>query len=184
MKAFLKICMVLIFMSVAYAKNPSTLSKEEEVLQHLQSFSAHFKQVLKNEKPLVYYGILKAKAPNWALWVYEKPLKKEIYMNDKEVVVYEPNLFQATITPLKDKTDFFTILKRLKKQDDGSFKTTINKTTYRLVFKDGKPFLLEFKDEMNNLVTITFSQAEINPTIADEIFIFKPKDENIDIVHQ
>ncbi len=184
MKAFLKILMVLIFMSVAYAKNPPTLSKEEEVLQHLQSFSAHFKQVLKNEKPLVYYGVLKAKAPNWALWVYEKPLKKEIYMNDKEVVVYEPNLFQATITPLKDKTDFFTILKRLKKQDDGSFKTTINKTTYRLIFKDGKPFSLEFKDEMNNLVTITFSQAEINPTIADEIFVFKPKDENIDIVRQ
>ncbi len=184
MKAFLKILMVLIFMSVAYAKSPPTLSKEEEVLQHLQSFSAHFKQVLKNEKPLVYYGVLKAKAPNWALWVYEKPLKKEIYMNDKEVVIYEPNLFQATITPLKDKTDFFTILKRLKKQADGSFQTTINKTTYRLVFKDGKPFSLEFKDEMNNLVTITFSQAEINPTIANEIFVFKPKDENIDIVRQ
>lgn len=184
MKAFLKILMVLIFMSVAYAKNPSTLSKEEEVLQHLQSFSANFKQVLKNEKPLVYYGVLKAKAPNWALWVYEKPLKKEIYMNDKEVVIYEPNLFQATITTLKDKTDFFTILKHLKKQDDGSFKTTIHKTTYRLVFKDGKPFSLEFKDEMNNLVTITFSQTEINPTIANEIFVFKPKDENIDIVRQ
>ncbi len=184
MKAFLKILMVLIFMSVACAKNSPTLSKEEEVLQHLQSFSANFKQVLKNEKPLVYYGVLKAKAPNWALWVYEKPLKKEIYMNDKEVVIYEPNLFQATITPLKDKTDFFTILKRLKKQDDGSFKTTINKTTYRLVFKGGKPFSLEFKDEMNNLVTITFSQTEINPTIANEIFVFKPKDENIDIVHQ
>ncbi|MCQ2721200.1 LolA-like outer membrane lipoprotein chaperone [Helicobacter pylori] len=184
MKAFLKIVMVLVFMSVAHAKNPPTLSKEEEVLQHLQSFSAHFKQVLKSEKPLVYYGILKAKAPNWALWVYEKPLKKEIYMNDKEVVVYEPNLFQATITPLKDKTDFFTILKRLKKQDDGSFKTTINKTTYRLVFKDGKPFSLEFKDDMNNLVTITFSQAEINPKIPNEIFVFNPKDENIDIVHQ
>ncbi|GAA6998341.1 LolA-like outer membrane lipoprotein chaperone [Helicobacter pylori] len=184
MKAFLKILMVLIFMSVAYAKNPSTLSKEEEILQHLQSFSANFKQVLKNEKPLVYYGVLKAKAPNWALWVYEKPLKKEIYMNDKEVVIYEPNLFQATITPLKDKTDFFTVLKHLKKQDDGSFKTTINKTTYRLIFKDGKPFSLEFKDEMNNLVTITFSQTEINPTIANEIFVFKPKDENIDIVRQ
>ncbi|WRA37159.1 LolA-like outer membrane lipoprotein chaperone [Helicobacter pylori] len=184
MKAFLKILMVLIFMGVACAKSPSTLSKEEEVLQHLQSFSAHFKQVLKNEKPLVYYGVLKAKAPNWALWVYEKPLKKEIYMNDKEVVIYEPNLFQATITPLKDKTDFFTILKRLKKQTDGSFKTTINKTTYRLVFKDGKPFSLEFKDGMNNLVTITFSQVEINPKIPNEIFVFNPKDENIDIVRQ
>ncbi|GAA7943403.1 LolA-like outer membrane lipoprotein chaperone [Helicobacter pylori] len=184
MKAFLKILMVLIFISVAYAKSPPTLSKEEEILQNLQSFSAHFKQVLKNEKPLVYYGVLKAKAPNWALWVYEKPLKKEIYMNDKEVVIYEPNLFQATITPLKDKTDFFTILKRLKKQDDGSFKTTINKTAYRLIFKDGKPFSLEFKDEMNNLVTITFSQTEINPKIPNEIFVFKPKDENIDIVRQ
>ncbi|OOQ01053.1 LolA-like protein, partial [Helicobacter pylori] len=86
--------------------------------------------------------------------------------------------------PLKDKTDFFTILKRLKKQDDGSFKTTINKTAYRLIFKDGKPFSLEFKDEMNNLVTITFSQTEINPKIPNEIFVFKPKDENIDIVRQ
>lgn len=51
MKAFLKICMVLIFISVAYAKNPPTLSKEEEILQNLQSFSASFKQVLKNENP-------------------------------------------------------------------------------------------------------------------------------------
>lgn len=49
MKAFLKIVMVLIFMGVACAKNPPTLSKEEEVLQHLQSFSAHFKQVLKTK---------------------------------------------------------------------------------------------------------------------------------------
>ncbi|WP_104744706.1 LolA-like outer membrane lipoprotein chaperone [Helicobacter acinonychis] len=184
MKAFLKILMVLISISVAHAKNPLTLSKEEEVLHNLQSFSAHFKQVLKNEKPLVYYGVLKAKAPNLALWVYEKPLKKEIYMNAKEVVIYEPNLFQATITPLKDKTDFFTILKQLKKQADGSFKTIINKTIYRLVFKDSKPFSLEFKDEVNNPVTITFSQVEINPKIPTEIFVFKPKDENIDIVHQ
>ncbi|GAA8304167.1 hypothetical protein HpBT176_14980 [Helicobacter pylori] len=30
----------------------------------------------------------------------------------------------------------------------------------------------------------TFSQTEINPTIANEIFVFKPKDENIDIVRQ
>ncbi|AGT74067.1 outer membrane lipocarrier LolA family protein [Helicobacter pylori SouthAfrica20] len=77
MKAFLKIVMVLIFMSVAHAKSSLALSKEEEVLSHLESFSANFKQVLKNEKPLVYYGVLKAKAPNWALWVYEKPLKKK-----------------------------------------------------------------------------------------------------------
>ncbi len=36
-------------------------------------------------------------------------------MNDKEVVVYEPNLFQATITPLKDKTDFFHHSQAVKK---------------------------------------------------------------------
>lgn len=32
----------------------------------------------------------------------------------------------------------------------------INKIIYCLVFKDGKFFLLEFKDEMNNLVMIIF----------------------------
>ncbi|WP_104747886.1 LolA-like outer membrane lipoprotein chaperone [Helicobacter cetorum] len=182
---FLKILLVLSFGNSFIYANPSlNISKEEKVLESLESFSANFKQVLKNERPLVYYGALKAKAPNLALWIYNKPLKKEIYMNAKEVVIYEPNLFQATITKLQDKTDFFTILKQLKKQADGSFKTTINKTTYRLVFKDSKPALLEFKDEMNNLVTITFSQVEINPKISNEVFVFNPKDKNIDIVRQ
>ncbi|AFI06113.1 LolA-like outer membrane lipoprotein chaperone [Helicobacter cetorum] len=181
---FLKIFMVFMLVDVICAKTPLELSKEERVLRNLQSFSASFKQVLKNERPLVYHGVLKAKAPNLALWIYEKPLKKEIYMNAKEVVIYEPSLFQATISKLQRKADFFSILKQLKKQPDNSFIATIDKTTYRLVFKDGKPFVLEFKDEMDNLVKITFSQVEINPKISDAIFVFEPKDTNIDIVRQ
>ncbi len=184
---FLKILMVLsLSCAVIYAQTSlkTSLSTQEQVLKNLQSFSAHFKQVLKGERQLVYRGVLRAKAPNLALWVYEKPLKKEIYMNAKEVTIYEPQLFQATITKLQEKMDFFTILKQLKKQKDGSFETTIHKTTYRLRFQDNKPAFLEFKDEMNNLVNITFSQVEINPNISSEIFIFTKKDKNIDIVYQ
>ncbi|MFC3848404.1 LolA-like outer membrane lipoprotein chaperone [Helicobacter baculiformis] len=140
---------------------------------HFQSFSAHFKQVVLGEGPSpVYEGEIFAKMPDLVKWVYDKPSIKEIYMRDRRVVVYEPQLLQATLTKLDKSLDFFTILKKAKLQKDGRYKTKIKDTTYYLTLQDKLPYLLEFTDKLKNKVQIIFSAVKTNTPLEDSMFVF------------
>ncbi|WP_120943835.1 MULTISPECIES: LolA-like outer membrane lipoprotein chaperone [Helicobacter] len=149
-----------------------------------QSFSAHFKQVVLGEGPSpVYEGELFAKLPDSIKWVYYKPSNKEIYMRDKRVVVYEPQLMQATLTKLDKSLDFFSIVKKAKLQKDGRYKAKIKDTTYYLTLQNGLPYLLEFADKLDNKVQITFSAVQTNVPLEDSVFTFVlPK--GVDLVRQ
>ncbi|WP_104695345.1 LolA-like outer membrane lipoprotein chaperone [Helicobacter salomonis] len=140
---------------------------------NFQSFSAHFEQVVLGEGPSpVYTGEIFAKMPDYAKWVYYKPLAKEIYMRDKKVVIYEPQLLQATLTSLDTSLDFFSILKKAKLQKDGRYKTKIKGTTYYLTLQNNLPYLLEFTDKLHNKVKVTFSSVKTNIPLEDSIFVF------------
>jgi len=144
-----------------------------------KSFSADFVQTINsNGKKLVYKGKIFFKNPK-ILWKYTYPIKKYIWIN-KKVYIYEPNLYQVTITKKPDFT-LTSILKKAKK---------IKKNTYEAKLKDKKIYFiydktlkkLWYKDEMENLVTITFNNQK-DKKLDNKIFIpIYPKD--IDILYQ
>ncbi|CAM2847592.1 LolA-like outer membrane lipoprotein chaperone [Helicobacter felis] len=152
---------------------------------HVKTFKAHFKQVVIGEGPInpVYEGELFAKIPDAAKWVYNKPSKKEIYMRDNHVLVYEPRLMQATLTKLDQSLDLFTILKKAKLQKDGRYKTKVKGTTYYFTLQDQLPHTLEFKDKLHNKVEITFSAIQTDMPLEDSMFIFTLP-QGVDLVRQ
>lgn len=153
--------------------------------ENIKSFWADFVQNVssENEGKISYEGNIEAKVPNLAKWTYLKPLKKEIYINAQNVIVYEPNLYQATITHLEEKADFLSIIKTAVLGKDGRYLSVIGKTSYFLTFKDKKPYLLEFNDEFGNEVRIEFKNVRMNIPLKDSDFVFVPS-YDIDIIHQ
>ncbi|GMB94624.1 LolA-like outer membrane lipoprotein chaperone [Helicobacter heilmannii] len=151
------------------------------------SLSAHFKQVVlgTTSSPLnpTYEGQILAKAPFFAKWNYTKPSPKEVYMQDKQVIIYEPRLLQATYTKLNKALDFFAILKKAKWQKDGRYKAKINHTTYYLTLKNGLPYKLNYTDKMQSQVEIIFTQVKTNIPLASSLFQFTPP-AGIEIIKQ
>lgn len=153
--------------------------------EDIKTFRSDFIQVVKSDdgQQVVYRGKFEAKAPNLAKWVYIKPLEKEIYIDGKDVVIYEPNLAQATITHLKENTDFISILKKATLSSGGKYHSKVGDTSYELTLKDKKPYLLEFVDEFGNKIEIKFSNISINTPINEKDFVFVPTSD-VDIIHQ
>ncbi|PAF50606.1 LolA-like outer membrane lipoprotein chaperone [Helicobacter sp. 13S00477-4] len=153
--------------------------------QNIQSFRSDFSQIIESQegRKVSYSGNIEAKAPNLVKWTYLKPLKKEIFIRGEDVVIYEPSLYQATISHLKQKTDFLSILKKATLQKDGRYRSDIGHNSYFLTLKNGKPYSLEFIDELENKIYIEFKKVLINSNINDKDFIFIPK-EGIDIIQQ
>lgn len=155
---------------------------------HLTSFQAKFIQTTyQNQEKIIYKGHLIAKRDHMAKWTYESPLKKEIYLNDSMVIVYEPALLQATTSKLKHNIDLFSIIQesklQTKQKDHHIYSATIGDTTYYLEVKDDIPSRIIYNDHFNNRVEIQFVEQKINRDIPDSKFIFRPP-EGIDFIEQ
>lgn len=151
--------------------------------ENIHTFKAEFTQSVLNseEKGISYQGTIEAKIPDLAKWIYTKPLKKIIFINGKKVTIYEPNLYQATISHLKHNTDFISILKSAKLGEDGKYHSKIGDITYNLTMKNNKPYLIDFKDDLDNEIQIKFHNVLINKPIDNSDFEFIPNDD-IDII--
>ncbi|WP_104741286.1 LolA-like outer membrane lipoprotein chaperone [Helicobacter suis] len=151
------------------------------------TLSAHFKQEVLGKKPSpinpVYEGEVLAKAPFYAKWVYNKPTPKEVYMQNKQVIIYEPKLLQAIFTKLTKDLNFFAILQKAKLQKDGRYKAKINQTTYYLTLEKGLPIQLDFIDNLQEKVRITFSDVRVNIPLGSALFEFTPP-KGVDIIRQ
>lgn len=153
--------------------------------EDIKTFRSDFIQTVKSDdaQQVTYQGKFEAKAPSFAKWVYLKPLKKEIYIDGQDVIIYEPNLAQATMSHLKENADFISILKKATLSSDGKYHSKVGNTSYELTLKDKKPYLLEFIDEFGNQIEMKFSNVSINTPIDEKDFIFVPTSD-IDIIHQ
>ncbi|RDU72948.1 hypothetical protein CQA66_03460 [Helicobacter aurati] len=146
---------------------------------NIESLKANFRQEIKGERgatPAIYQGRFYAKE-NKVKWEYIMPLKKEVYLEKDTAFVYEPNLKQVTIGKLKENVDFIHILKMVKKNTKGEYEATIADTKYTLIAKDSKPYLLSYKDNLDNEISITFTDVEINPVIDSQVFLLQPPDD-------
>jgi outer membrane lipoprotein carrier protein len=141
--------------------------------QDINSFNSPFEQRIVDEhkKVITYRGELWASKPQNALWSYQKPIQKSVYINAKRLVIIEPQLEQATIRSLGDEIDFLEIIKKAKKIDNDHYNATVNGQTYTIIFKNDLLNAIQYTDTYDNHVTIQFLKPVQNSSIPASRFV-------------
>jgi len=145
-------------------------------LNNIKTLKTSFVQKIKNStnNTITYKGVMFAKkANNLALWIYNRPIYKEIYYRDGNIVVIEPDLEQATFAKLKKIPNILTLLKNAKKISENKLVTVFNHTKYIITTDKNFVKSIQYKDEMQNSVEIDFIKPEVNKPIDDQRFIYK-----------
>lgn len=140
--------------------------------QDINSFHSSFEQRIVDDhgKVIVYRGELWASKPQNALWSYQKPIQKSVYISGKRLVILEPQLEQATVRSLGDEIDFLEIIKKAKKIDSDHYKATVNGQTYTITFKNDLLSAIQYSDNYDNKVTIQFLKPVHNGSISASRF--------------
>ncbi|MDD5211295.1 MAG: LolA-like outer membrane lipoprotein chaperone [Sulfuricurvum sp.] len=140
--------------------------------QDINSFSSPFEQRIVDEhgKVITYRGELWAAKPQNALWSYQKPIQKSVYINAKRLIIVEPQLEQATIRSLGDEIDFLEIIKKAKKIDNDHYTASVNGQAYTITFKNDLLSAIQYKDGYDNKVTIQFLKPVHNTAIPSSRF--------------
>jgi outer membrane lipoprotein carrier protein len=151
--------------------------------QDLTSFNSKFVQTIidDNNKKITYTGELWASKPQNALWVYQKPIQKSVYISGSKITIIEPQIEQVTIRTLDDEIDFLQIIQKAKKVDNDKYTATVKGQTYTVIFKNNLLASITYQDSYDNRVTILFTNPVHNKTI--ESNRFKPSiPEGFDII--
>lgn len=167
-----------------FGANVANLSAES--LKNITSISADFTQEIKgDEGGIKYSGHLVARADSKAYWRYETPMKKEIFVNGKSVMIYEPEFAQVIISDKMD-IDFVRILNSVRQSENGvgdEWQSVVNNQTFRIVLKGDKPHKILYKDELDNDIIITLENVALNAKISDKVFHFK-RPQGVDVIYQ
>jgi len=149
------------------------------------SFSADFTQTVTNEhkKKITYNGALIVKKPDKALWSYKKPVRKDVFVNGQQVIVYEPELSQAVYMNKKTMPSIDEMLKNAVDMGGGKYKANSGGKAVFFSMKDSLPQNITYADEMDNQVEIRFSNQKKNVQAPNSLFEFKAT-EGIDIIKQ
>ena len=125
-----------------------------------------------HDKTILYRGELWATKPQNALWLYQTPIQKSVYINGKELTIVEPTIEQVTIKTLSGEIDFLEIIKKAKKVDNDHYNATLNGITYTIMFKNDILNTIQYRDSYENRVTIKFLNPSTNQLV--EAKRFKP----------
>jgi len=144
------------------------------VPKEINSFNGKFVQTIidDNGKKIIYNGELWASKPQNALWMYQKPIKKSVYINGQKITVIEPSIEQVTLRTLDDEIDFLQIIQKAKKVDDEKYSATVKGQTYTVMFKNDILNSISYTDGFENRVSIYFINPAQNKAI--EANRFKP----------
>ncbi|MBE0514698.1 LolA-like outer membrane lipoprotein chaperone [Sulfurimonas sp.] len=144
-------------------------------LQELTSFEADFSQSITDEKEkvLTYHGRIVALKPQNARWSYIEPIKKDVFINDFQVTIVEPEIEQVIIKRIESNFDFFKIVSSAKKIDQNTYVAFYRETKFTIVKNGDFIESISYLDEFENRVKITFENQKQNHTIKKSIFIPK-----------
>jgi len=133
----------------------------------LSSFNSKFTQTIIDDsnKKIVYTGELWASKPQNALWMYQKPIQKSVYVNGSKITVIEPQIEQVTMRTLDDEIDFLQIIQKAKKVNDDQYSATVKGQTYTVQFKNNLLVSIAYKDGYDNRVMIQFTNPIQNKAI-------------------
>lgn len=154
-------------------------------LQNITSISADFTQEIKsdeNEGAIKYSGSLVAMADSKAYWRYESPMKKEIFVDKKRIMIYEPEFEQVIVSDKVD-LDFVAILNAVQKKGDLQWESVVNNQKFIITMQGDKPHKISYKDELDNEVVITLKRVVLNQKFSDEVFVFRMPS-SVEVIYQ
>ena len=162
-----------------------SLSLSANSLKDIKTFDADFEQKIVNpsKKEILYKGHLLIKEPYFILWQYKEPILKNVYIINNFAIIDEPELEQAIFSKLQNEIDIIELIKTAKKIDTNKYLAKIYDVNYELITENDKISKILYKDNLENNVTITFSNSLQNKEIDDEMFKFLPP-EHYDIIRK
>jgi outer membrane lipoprotein carrier protein len=138
----------------------------------ISSFNAKFEQTITDDhgKTIRYTGELWASKPQNALWMYQKPIKKSVFINARKITVIEPAIEQVTLRTLDNEIDFLQIIQQAKKIDNDKYLATIKGEKYTIIFKNDIIISIIYNDSFDNKVHINFINPIQNKVIEESKF--------------
>lgn len=198
-------CMVLLMLfASAYASAATDLGS---LLGGIHSMQADFKQTIYDNHGKAIQtstGRMAMQRPGKFRWQVTKPIPQLIIANEQKLWVYDPDLLQLTIRPIKqaageapalllshvgtviEKDYAVTQLpsqsglirfKLVPRQADNMF------ASIEMDFNKDKLEKMNLVDHLGHTTKITFLKPAINATLASSLFNFKPP-ANVDIVDE
>jgi outer membrane lipoprotein carrier protein len=152
--------------------------------ENIQTFQADFKQTITDEhnSSIVYEGNIRAKQPHFALWYYQTPIEKSVFMYAKQLTIVEPELEQVMVKEITNEFNLLTILQSAKQVNATTYTTTFSDHTFTINLKDKKIVNISFKDTFDNTIIIQFSNVHYNEPLENQMFSPKIPD-YFDIIH-
>lgn len=153
-----------------------SISASANVFQSIKSFQASFKQTITNSSKttIEYKGYIYIKDDSKILWQYKTPIVKNVYILENVAIIDEPELEQAIYTTLDKEINLFKILEEAQQINSNEYEATLNEINYTIILKDNSISSIQYKDELENQVLITFNEVIQNPVIDSELFKFLP----------
>ena len=135
--------------------------------KEINTFNGKFVQTIVDDsgKKIVYSGELWASKPQNALWLYQKPIQKSVYINAQKITVIEPSIEQVTLRNLDSEIDFLTIIQKAKQIDETRYSATVKGQIYTITFKNDLLSTIHYTDSFDNRVTIHFTNPTQNRSI-------------------
>ncbi|MEA1920560.1 MAG: LolA-like outer membrane lipoprotein chaperone [Campylobacterota bacterium] len=148
----------------------------------LNTIESNFKQTIIDDhnKSLVYYGKLWAKKPAIAHWSYQKPILKEMYIENSKVTIIEPDLEQVIIKDIGESIDIIAIISHSEAINPEHYIAHYNEKEYH-IYLDGK-FLksIHYLDDFSNKTVIEFSELKQNSDIKkSDLEVIIPEDYDV-----
>ena len=140
---------------------------------NLSTFKADFTQNITDEKNkvLTYKGNIIASDEQKALWKYNFPIKKLVYLNKNKVTIVEPEIEQVIIRYVKSNFNFFNMIRDSKKVSDNRYVAKFNNVNFTITTKDKKIKSINYLDEFENKVKIIFKNQKQNIKIDNNNFV-------------
>lgn len=141
-------------------------------LDSMTTFDADFVQSITDEqnKTIHYNGHIVASKPQNARWSYFKPIKKEVYINDFEATIVEPEIEQVIVRQIESNFDFFKIISKAKKNSQNSYTANYKETQFTIKMNGELIESISYKDEFENKITILFKNQKQNQAVSKTLF--------------
>jgi len=143
-------------------------------LPNIKTYEASFTQSIINNsgKEVLYNGQIHIKQPALVLWKYNDPIDKFVYIKNDKVTIIEPELEQAIITKLDKEINLLNLLKNAKEISKDKYESTLYNTQYILTISNDQLTQINYTDEIDNKVKISFENIQQNHKLSKNKFEF------------
>jgi len=133
-----------------------------------------FTQTITNSSnsKIIYNGNLYIDNNSNILWRYTKPIRKDVYINDLNVMIVEPELEQVITSKISEELNLFNILNSSKKIDNQTYQNKVNNIKYTIIVKNKILTTIKYTDEIDNKVNISFTNTSNDIQLDESLFTF------------